>query len=287
MSKLKQLWSEFKKFISRGNVVDMAVGVIIAGAFTAIVTAMTKGILMPLVNWAVRSATGGQGLEGLRTVLGQPVYLSDADGVATNIIDWSNTLYIDWGTMINSIVDFLLIAVILFAILKVFVALRRVANDVTGDETIIGKDPNAPTGDGGIKLQSTCGFDISQPITVPKGENDPFVLTMKAIVPNGVRKFTVEIESTNSLFPDAVAAINDGETTLDLVNPSKGAINVFTTILPFPYGDDVKDKTEIDFDLSAAKGPLVFYAGTHTFRMVVIDNTGCRNEIPVTLVVEE
>ena len=134
MSKLKQLWSEFKKFISRGNVVDMAVGVIIAGAFTAIVTAMTKGILMPLVNWAVRSATGGQGLEGLRTVLGQPVYLSDADGVATNIIDWSNTLYIDWGTMINSIVDFLLIAVILFAILKVFVALRRVADDVTGDD---------------------------------------------------------------------------------------------------------------------------------------------------------
>lgn len=160
-------------------------------------------------------------------------------------------------------------------------------NDVTGDETIIGNDPNAPTGDGGIKLESTCGFDIKQPITVPKGENDPFVLTMKAIVPNGVSKFTVEIESTNSLFPGSVAAINDGETTLDLVNPSKGAINVFTTILPFPYGDDVKDKTEIDFDLSAAKGPLVFYAGTHTFRMVVIDNTGCRNEIPVTLVVEE
>ena len=160
-------------------------------------------------------------------------------------------------------------------------------NDVTGDETIIGNDPNAPTGDGGIKLESTCDFNISQPITVPKGEDEPFVLTMKAIVPNGVRKFTVEIESTNSLFPGAVAAINDGETTLDLVNPSKGAINVFTTILPFPYGDDVKDKTEIDFDLSAAKGLLTIYAGSHTFRMVVIDNTGCRKEIPVTLVVEE
>lgn len=134
MTKLKQLWAEFKKFISRGNVVDMAVGVIIAGAFTAIVTAVTKGILMPLVNWAVRSATGGQGLEGLRTVLGQPVYVLDGEGVATSVIDWSNTLYIDWGTMINSIVDFLLIAVILFAILKIFVALRQVADGVSCDE---------------------------------------------------------------------------------------------------------------------------------------------------------
>lgn len=134
MSKIKQLWTEFKKFISRGNVVDMAVGVIIAGAFTAIVTALTKGILMPLVNWAVRSATGGQGLEGLRTVLGQPVYVMDADGVATSVIDWTNTLFIDWGTMINSIVDFLLIAVILFVILKMFVALKQVAGDVTGEE---------------------------------------------------------------------------------------------------------------------------------------------------------
>lgn len=159
-------------------------------------------------------------------------------------------------------------------------------NNIAGDETILEDDPNAPSGDGGIKLQSTCDFNIEQPITVPKGEDTPFVLTMKAIVPNGVLRFTVEIESTNDLFPGAVAAINDGETTLDLVNPSKGAITVFTTILPFPYGDNVKNKTEIDFDLSAAKGPLLIYPGTHTFKMIVIDNTGCRNEIPVVFVVE-
>ncbi|MGN0814986.1 MAG: large conductance mechanosensitive channel protein MscL [Candidatus Coproplasma sp.] len=127
MSKLKKLLEEFKKFISRGNVVDMAVGVIIASAFTAIVTAVTKGLLMPLVNWAVRSATGGVGLSGLRTILGEAVYTTDANGAS--IIDWTNTLYIDWGTFINSVVDFLLIAVILFAILKIFTTLRKAAQD--------------------------------------------------------------------------------------------------------------------------------------------------------------
>ena len=129
MNKLKSLWVEFKKFISRGNVVDMAIGVVIGSAFTAIVNAVTKGILMPLVNWAVTSATGGQGLEGLRTVLGQPAYILD-EVTGASVIDWASTNYIDWGTFINAIVDFLLIALLLFTILKVFVYLQGIAKDV-------------------------------------------------------------------------------------------------------------------------------------------------------------
>lgn len=128
MKKIKELWAEFKKYISRGNVVDMAVGVIIASAFTAIVTAVTSGILMPLVNWAVTAATGGQGLEGLRTVLGTPAYTID-EVTGAEIIDWASTNYIDWGSLINAVVDFILIAVILFTILKVFVAIQKMAND--------------------------------------------------------------------------------------------------------------------------------------------------------------
>ncbi len=158
-------------------------------------------------------------------------------------------------------------------------------NDINGNETILGEDPNAPTGDGGIKLVSTCDYDISNPIVVPAKEN-PFTLTMNAVVPNGVRRFTVEIESTSPGFLNSVKAINDESTMLDLVSPSSGAINVFTTILPFPYGDKVQNQTNIAFDLSAAQGPILFFKGTHTFKMVVIDNTGCRNEIPVVLVVE-
>lgn len=157
-------------------------------------------------------------------------------------------------------------------------------NDVTGDEEIIGSDPNAPAGDGGIKLVSTCDYDITRPIVVPEN-GQPFVLTMNAEVPNGVRKFTVEIDTTNPDFLNSVVTTTGGS-TLDLVNPSPETIGIFTNLIPFPYGDKVKNQTLIEFDLSTAQGPILAFKGTHTFTMVVIDNTGCRNEIPVVLVVE-
>lgn len=163
---------------------------------------------------------------------------------------------------------------------------EEIYNDLGGNEEIIADDPNAPQGDGGITLESTCASDITQPITVPAMGNT-FVLTMKATVPNGVKKFTVEIQSTNPAFTTSVGAINDGQTTLDLVNPSSGAQQVFTNILPFPYGDAVSGKTEIDFDLSAAQEPILAFAGIHTFVMHVTDNLGCKNDIQVQLVVGE
>lgn len=157
-------------------------------------------------------------------------------------------------------------------------------NDVAGDEEIIGSDPNAPAGDGGIKLVSTCDYNITRPIVVPEN-GQPFVLTMNAEVPNGVRKFTVEIDTTNPDFLNSVVTTTGGS-TLDLVNPSPETIGIFTNLIPFPYGDKVKNQTLIEFDLSTAQGPILAFKGTHTFTMVVIDNTGCRNEIPVVLVVE-
>lgn len=51
MKAIKKLWAEFKKFITRGNVIDLAVGVVIGAAFTAIVTSLTNDIIMPLINW--------------------------------------------------------------------------------------------------------------------------------------------------------------------------------------------------------------------------------------------
>jgi len=155
-------------------------------------------------------------------------------------------------------------------------------NNIAGNETIIGDDPDAPKGDGGIKLESTCTYDITKPIVVP-ALGDPFILTMKATVPNAVLKFTVDISSTNSDFVDSVKMINDGSSTLDLVNPSEGAISVFTTILPFPYGDQVAGKTEINFDLSDAQAPILGFKGTHTFTMNVMDKLGCKKSINVEM----
>lgn len=74
MKTVKKLWGEFKKFISRGNVLDLAVAVVIGAAFTAIVNSLTNDIIMPLINWAV----GDRAIyQSLCTVL-HAVYATDA-----------------------------------------------------------------------------------------------------------------------------------------------------------------------------------------------------------------
>ena len=105
-------FAEFKEFISRGSVIDLAVGIIIGGAFTAIVTALTGHILTPLINWMISSIFKGNALESARTVLGQPV-LNDLGQ-----IDWDKTLFIDWGAFIGAIINFILIAFVLFLIVR-------------------------------------------------------------------------------------------------------------------------------------------------------------------------
>ena len=124
MKKLKALMAEFKAFITRGNVVDMAVAVIIGAAFGAIVTAMTNGIIKPLVDWAMSGMNNGAA--GLITML-KPAYMQqpNADGVVETVVDMTNSIYIDWGTLIMKIIDFLVIALVLFAIIKVFMSLKN------------------------------------------------------------------------------------------------------------------------------------------------------------------
>ena len=151
-------------------------------------------------------------------------------------------------------------------------------NNVAGDEQGDGFDPDAPTGDGGIELVSTCSYDITKAVVVPA--TGAFPLTMQAKVPNGTRKFTVDIASTNEDFINSVNTV--GGTRLDLINPSEAAMGIFS-IVPFPHGSDLSGKTEIDFDLSGAQTPLLAFKGTHTFTMNVVDNKGCRKSIPITL----
>ncbi len=110
---MKKFFAEFKKFIQRGNVIDLAVGVIIGGAFSAIVTALTNNILMPVINWVLLKLTGGQGLDGVFT------YLKKAfvEGSTTEI-DLAKSIYIDWGAFITAIINFVLIALVVFCIVK-------------------------------------------------------------------------------------------------------------------------------------------------------------------------
>lgn len=110
---MKTFFDEFKKFITRGNVVDMAVGVIVGGAFTAIVNGLSNFILKPVVNWLIALLVGSDGLESAVTML-SPAY--DAEGA----IDLANSIYIDWGSFVSSIINFLIIAFVLFTVVKIF-----------------------------------------------------------------------------------------------------------------------------------------------------------------------
>ena len=113
---MKKFFAEFKKFITRGNIVDMSVGVIVGGAFTAIVTALTNSIIRPFINWLLAVITGGSGLDSVYTFLTK-AWTVDANG--NQIIDLANSIYIDWGDFITKIIDFLIIALTIFIIVKV------------------------------------------------------------------------------------------------------------------------------------------------------------------------
>lgn len=119
---MKKLLADFKKFITRGNVIDMAVGVIIGSAFSTIVTSLTNKIIMPLINALL--ALGGDGLESAYTFL-KEVRLEDGT------IDLANSIYIDWGAFITAIINFLLIAVVLFTIIKIVSKSREVLENIS------------------------------------------------------------------------------------------------------------------------------------------------------------
>ncbi len=116
---MRKFFSEFKTFITRGNVIDMAVGVIVGSAFTAIVTALTKQVFQPLVNWAL--AGTGNGLDSAVTMLKE---VRDETGA----VDLANSIYIDWGAFITAIINFLIVAFILFAIVRTINKVRDAAN---------------------------------------------------------------------------------------------------------------------------------------------------------------
>ena len=120
--KKKGFWTEFKAFITRGNILDMAVGIIVGGAFTAIVNALCNNILKPIVNWILALILGTDSLSEVYTFL-TTAYTTDETGA--QVIDLANSIYIDWGTFINAIINFLLIALVLFLIIKALMKVQK------------------------------------------------------------------------------------------------------------------------------------------------------------------
>ena len=150
---MSKFFGEFKKFITRGNVVDMAVGVIVGSSFTAIVNALSNNILKPFINYLLAIAFGEGALADAFTFLKKEYVM--VDGVQTAEIDLANSIYIDWGAFINAIINFFLVAFVLFIIVKIFNRVRdehkKWAEDVLND--IPTKEEKREMKKQGIKLR--------------------------------------------------------------------------------------------------------------------------------------
>lgn len=128
---MKTFFGEFKKFITRGNVIDLAVGIIIGGAFTAIVNGMSNYVLKPLINWVICLIMGGNGFEDAITPL-QMAYTIDESG--NQVVDLANSIYIDWGSLITTIINFILTAFVLFIIVRAINRLKEERTDILTKE---------------------------------------------------------------------------------------------------------------------------------------------------------
>jgi len=130
----KGFFGEFKEFIMRGNVLDMAVGVIIATAFGAITTTLINNVLMPLIGYIF----GGVDLATLDITLKDAVYA--ADGTVE-----SEAVVIGIGTFISAIVNFIIVALIVFCIVKAFNRVRNLKKKKEEEEAPVEEAPAEPT----------------------------------------------------------------------------------------------------------------------------------------------
>ena len=108
---MKKFISEFKEFISRGNVIDMAIGVVVGGAFKGIIDSLVNDIIMPFVGWLI----GGIDFSSYAIKLSETV-AEDGSTVINAIL---------YGKLINSIISFMIIAFCLFLVVKAINRLRR------------------------------------------------------------------------------------------------------------------------------------------------------------------
>ena len=111
------MFKEFKEFISKGNVMDMAVGLVTGSAFTAIVTSLVNDVIMPLIGLLV----GGLNFSDLKVVL--KAATEEAEAVTLN-----------YGAFIQAVVNFLIVAFVIFLVVKAMNKMRAAAESLKKKE---------------------------------------------------------------------------------------------------------------------------------------------------------
>ena len=120
--KKSTFFKDFKEFISKGNIIDMAVGVVIGGAFGKIVSSLVADIITPLIGLL----TGGVNLAEKYAVISTPAALEGAalPPTATEATELGYGV-LTWGNFIQSIIDFLLVALAIFIVLRIIVKAKN------------------------------------------------------------------------------------------------------------------------------------------------------------------
>ncbi len=131
---MKKFFEEFKAFAMRGNVVDMAVGVVIGGAFGKITTSIVNDIIMPLISML----TGGVDFTQWKWVLKEAVL--DAEGAVV-----SAEVAVNYGNTIAIILDFIIIAFAVFCLVKALNSMRRKEEEPAPEPAPEPEAPPAPT----------------------------------------------------------------------------------------------------------------------------------------------
>jgi len=133
---------EFREFISKGNVMDLAVGIIIGAAFTAIVTSFVKDIVTPLA-----AALGKANFENLFFVLkAAPADKPQAPYTTVELAQSAGAVTLNYGAFFNAVVNFLIVAVVVFVMVKMVNKFRRepapaapAAREPTQEEVLLGE----------------------------------------------------------------------------------------------------------------------------------------------------
>ena len=128
---MKKMLAEFKAFIMRGNVLDMAVGVIVAGAFGKITTSLVNDLFMPFISWIF----GARDMTALNVVV-RPEIVNEAGEVTQAAIT------LGFGTFVATIIDFILIALVVFMVVKFMNAAK--AKLEKKEEEAPAEEPAAP-----------------------------------------------------------------------------------------------------------------------------------------------
>lgn len=135
------LIEEFKAFISKGNVVDMAVGVVVGGAFGKIVTSLVSDLIMPLVGLA----TGGGSLKDMFLVLGSHEGFDPAKYTTPTLAAEAGYATLNYGNFIQTVLDFLIIALAIFLVIKLM---------TTAKSKLVHEKPEEPE----PKTEKNCPF---------------------------------------------------------------------------------------------------------------------------------